>query len=597
MKKIFLTLFILFVLISLFYFITWCKAKKLTQAFDQVAEHLLSELDERAMLGQIFFLYLPGKNMDTIFEIQPGSLFLQKMSIPTKNGKQEIKSLRKKLERIIQQLQEIGAPPPFVATDQEFGRVQRITEGVHEFPSAMAMGYAIEANKNFKQIYWVGFHSCSDLKKLNINWPLAPVADIHDNSENPVIGTRSFGESPKLVSKILWNYVHGLHDGGCMSTLKHFPGHGGTLLDSHKELPVVEKSLSQLELQELVPFRSLSQLTSSIMLGHIYLPKVDSKIVPFSTYWLQTYLRKKLNFKGLIITDDLGMRAVTPVLNQKSALRAAKTSLESGADILLLASGIDIFAPLIFDFLLMKIKEPDFRRKITHSVKKILTYKLKLGLYESQLKNRLFALKSTESITKEKKNIRKAMTYIMKYYEANQKKKRKLAKEAPAPQEINEALSQDAIRYIRGRARNMPLSKSLLVTDVPKRKFHCLTKENFAEIYFSFDALASYMQPNPITSELLESNNNFQEIIILHKSHDLNLSLKKFLRSKGRPPVTFLTVMNPFPYSRLNRFFHDKRDRLVMSFSGSSASKKALEKSLCRLDKVKESTFFHKAYM
>ena len=559
------------ILTSLFYLVTWYKTKSLAQAFVDVADYLLSELDERKILGQVFFLYLPAENMNTIFKIQPGSIFLQKMSIPKKYGRQDVKHLRQKLERIIHKFQMEGAPPPFVSTDQEFGRVQRITEGVHEFPSAMAMGRAMEMSKDFSQIYWVGFHSCSDLKKLNINWPLAPVADIHDNAENPVIGTRSFGENPQLVSKILFNYVRGLHDGGCMSTLKHFPGHGGTLLDSHKELPVVQKSLSQLELKELIPFHSLAQLTSSIMLGHIYLPKIDSQIVTFSSYWLQTYLRKKLNFKGLIITDDLGMRAVTPILNQKNVLHSAQTSLESGADILLLASGIDVFANLIFDALLIKMKKPDFKKKIIHSVKKILIYKLKLGLYENQLKDKLLMLESTNK----KKNIRKTIIYIMNYYANNHEKKNQLAQKAPTPQEINKALSQSAIRYIKGSARKHSLGKSLLVTDTQQKDFHCPMGENFTKISFSFDALLSYTRPkkNTPSSKLKK---NFKKIIILHESYALNSSLKKFLLFENRPPVTFLTVMNPFPYSRLNRFFHHKNDRLVVSFSNSLASKKAL---------------------
>ena len=303
-------------------------------------------------------------------------------------------------------------------------------------------------------------------KKFHINWPLAPVADIHDNSENSVIGTRSFGKDSKLVSMILLHYLNGLHDAGCMSTLKHFPGHGGTFRDSHKELPTIKKNINQLEMKEILPFSSLVQVASSIMPGHIQLPLITPEMVTFSSFWLKKYLRNKLNFKGLIITDDLGMRAATPTLNQKNAINSAQKAIDSGANILLLASGIDRFAYSIFKALLLKMQDTTFEKKIRDSVEKIIFYKLKKGLYIDNLKERVSRL-----ISKKRNPLKIKMLQIIKYNRKKRDQEDLLKKMATDPITINKTLSEDAIRYIMGKPRKIFLHKTILVTNGQKKKF------------------------------------------------------------------------------------------------------------------------------
>ena len=544
--------------------------EKKTQPFDRVAGYLLERLDHRSILGQIFLLYLPLEDTKAIFHVRPGTLFIQKRSIPQKNGQQDHYALKKRLAEMRQTFRERGIPPPFIAVDQEFGRVQRIKNDVHEFPAAMAMGHAVRSGADPKNIYWVGFHSCVDLKKLHINWPLAPVADLHDDPENPVIGTRSFGSDPELVSEILLHYVQGLHDAGCMDALKHFPGHGGTSSDSHKELPVVDKTLRQLERKELIPFRALAQSSSAIMLGHLLLPQVDREITTFSPRWVDRYLKEEMNFKGLIMTDDLGMRAVTPDMDQKNITRSVSKAIAGGADVLLLADGAARFAPYVFDLLLKKMKQPEFRKRVFNSAKKMLIQKLKYGLYWRLLQKELKGKK-----IEQKKHLREAMLSVLEGNDAREERRKFLEKKAPDPALINQTLSRGGIKYLSGRPRKIVPEKNRLFTNVSSKDLPCLRR--FKKVHFSFDAL---MTSPPKDQQSVPDPESPMEMVILYESSKLSGRMKRFLRWKERPGITFLTTANPFPHSGLGSFFR-KNDRLIVSFSNSSGSKKALREFLC----------------
>ena len=551
--------------------------QKKIQAFERVARHLLSRLENKTILGQILLLYLPPNHTKTIFHTRPGTLFIQRKSIPQKNNEPDNDALRRRLARIQNAFKARGVPPPFIAVDQEFGRVQWIRHDVHEFPAPMAMGNAVQSGEDLETIYWVGFHSCSDLKRFHINWPLAPVADIHDNEENPVIGTRSFGSDPELVSKILRNYVEGLHDAGCMDALKHFPGHGGTSHDSHKELPVVEKSFHELTKKELVPFRFLAPNSSAVMLGHILLPQVDPETATFSPRWINQHLKREMGFKGLIMTDDLGMRAVTPILDKKHIINSVQRAMEAGVDILLLANGTAQFAPYIFNLLLKKMKSLEFKKKVISSVSKILVHKLKYGLYRNHLEEKL---KQNDPAFPGyvPKEVREAMLQVITDNDEKEKRREVLRKKAPQPQVINQALSQGGIRYLLGRHHKIIPEKSRLFTNVSAKDLPCLQKARFKKAYLSFDLLPGFSlqdKPKPRHPE------NGMETVILYEGSQLTPNMKKYLRLQNRPRITFLTTANPFPYSKLGAFFR-KNDSLIASFSNSFGSRKALRKFFCK---------------
>ena len=483
----------------------------------EAAKILTSRLDTFSLLGQMFLVYLPEYEHERLLRIKPGTLFLQKDSIPQKkaNSKnsmiQDIDLLRERLKKIKQTFTEKNIPPPFVAIDQEYGRVQRITSGITNFPSPMAMGAAAHSLNDFELLRWVGFHSCYELREIGINWPLMPLADVQTNPANPVIGTRAFHSKPEIVSEAVSHYSQGLHEAGCMDTLKHFPGHGGTSLDSHKELPIVQKNMKELLKQELLPFSENRDTSYSLMLSHILVPQVDSEIVSRSSFWVQNYLRQMMKFEGLILTDDLGMQAVSPKLNKKNVVTAALKSFEAGADIFLFSNGPDRFAWDVHRELMEKLSSKKIKKKrLISSVEKIIFFKLKLGLYGSG--------PGGESDTK-----------ISNYLKRQADERAYLKKKAPSPRALDWEISKASIQILTGNIENRHDEKKaqrpILYTDTKPGEFamQAPLEEKFSQVYYRLDRLQSQNIPR-----------SSQNIVILHsQGSSLPAPLKKILLSKA----------------------------------------------------------------
>lgn len=223
--------------------------------------------------------------------------------------------------------------PLFISTDQEGGVVTRLKGATH-FPSNMALGAANDkelANK-------VGKAVGSELKNLGINVNLAPVLDVNNNPDNPVIGVRSFGGDPKLVAELGKAYINGIQSEGVIATAKHFPGHGDTDTDSHLELPIIKHGKKRLNEVELYPFKeAIKAGVESIMTAHVYFPafeKKDGIPATLSRSVLTDLLRKKMNFEGLIITDCMEMKAIA---DNFGTAEGAVLTIEAGSDIVLVS--------------------------------------------------------------------------------------------------------------------------------------------------------------------------------------------------------------------------------------------------------------------
>lgn len=218
----------------------------------------------------------------------------------------QVKDLSEKL----QQLALRKSPPLFIAVDEEGGTVVRLSDGVH-FPGAMALG----ATKDLKLIEQVAQAKGQELKAVGINFNLAPVLDVNNNDANPVIGVRAFSDKPQEVAKFGVAFMRGLQKAGIISCGKHFPGHGDTALDSHDIMPVIKHDLPHLRIGELIPFKAaIAQGLDSIMTAHIYFKALaEEKNLPatLSQSILTGLLRNEMNFKGLIITDCMEMKAIS----------------------------------------------------------------------------------------------------------------------------------------------------------------------------------------------------------------------------------------------------------------------------------------------
>ncbi|MEJ8304887.1 beta-N-acetylhexosaminidase [Saccharibacillus sacchari] len=225
--------------------------------------------------------------------------------------------------------------PLFVSVDQEGGRVARL-KGVDKIPTAGNVGKQNDA----AYARSIGEQLGDQLLSQGFNLDYAPVLDVNSNPDNPVIGDRSFGSSAALVSKLGIAVMQGLESKKIIPVVKHFPGHGDTSVDSHISLPVVNKSLGDLDKLELIPFKkAISEGADVVMIAHILLPKLDSKYPSsLSKAVITDLLRERLGFGGVVITDDLTMGAIT---ENYGLGEAAVHAVQAGSDILLVAHGAD----------------------------------------------------------------------------------------------------------------------------------------------------------------------------------------------------------------------------------------------------------------
>ena len=223
--------------------------------------------------------------------------------------------------------------PLFISADQEGGIVTRLNGGTH-FPGNMALGAAGSGDLARK----AGKATATELKNTGINMNLAPVLDVNNNPDNPVIGVRSFGEDPELVANLGSSYFEGLQSEGVIACGKHFPGHGDTDLDSHLNLPVIAHNKKRLNQIELVPFkRAITKGIDSIMTAHVHFPAIEKEIgVPatLSKKVLTGLLREELNFNGVIITDCMEMNAIA---DSFGTVEGAIRAFVAGSDLILIS--------------------------------------------------------------------------------------------------------------------------------------------------------------------------------------------------------------------------------------------------------------------
>ena len=228
--------------------------------------------------------------------------------------------------------QESSKIPLIVASDYERGIGQWMSDGGTLFPSNMAIAATGDSNNAYNQ----GQVISQEAKAMGVHLILAPVLDINNNPNNPIINLRSYGDNPSTVSEFGVQFIKGVQDNGLLACAKHFPGHGNTDTDSHSSLPIINVSKDAIEKNELVPFKdAIDADVSSVMIGHLVVPSLDEKNIPAThSYQITTQLLKQnLGFKGLVVTDGLEMGALsTNISNEESVVK----SIEAGADILLL---------------------------------------------------------------------------------------------------------------------------------------------------------------------------------------------------------------------------------------------------------------------
>ncbi len=278
------------------------------------------------------------------------------------------------LASIINRLQSTSALPLLTSSDFEWGVQMRIA-GATKFPRAMAFGAAADPRLAYEAGKVVG----TEARALGVHVNFAPVADVNNNPRNPVINIRSFGEDPALAGAMVAAWVRGLQEAGMLATLKHFPGHGDTDVDSHLGLPVIAHPRERLDAVELPPFRAgIAAGAAGVMVAHMEMPAIDAGKQPatFSRTVIETLLRPE--FDGLIYSDSMKMEAITRMAAPgDAAVRAVK----AGIDVILDSPDSAAAAAAIVN----AVKSGDIpRAQVERSARRILEAKARLNLHRAR---------------------------------------------------------------------------------------------------------------------------------------------------------------------------------------------------------------------
>ncbi|QGM32272.1 beta-N-acetylhexosaminidase [Bacillus sp. N3536] len=269
--------------------------------------------------------------------------------------------------------------PLFLGIDQEGGRVTRIPE-LNNLPTNKQIG----KKDNPALAFQLGELLGKQLNAFGFNLDFAPVLDVDSNPNNPVIGDRSFGSDPNLVSELGISTMKGLQSENVISVIKHFPGHGDTEVDSHIELPIVSKNMKELQALEFIPFQNaLKSGADVVMIGHILLPEIDAnKPSSISNVVITKILREQLKYEGVVMTDDMTMKAI---LDNYEIGEAAVEAVKAGNDIVLIAHDYEKVQRAIQAILEAVQNEEIKVEQIDRSVERILQLKEKYQLSNDQL--------------------------------------------------------------------------------------------------------------------------------------------------------------------------------------------------------------------
>src|SRR5918998_1670259 len=273
------------------------------------------------------------------------------------------------------ELQRAPRVPLLVGADYERGLRMQMKSAGTPFTNNMGVAAAGDPRAAFEQ----GRVTAQEARAVGVNWLFGPVADLNNNPDNPVINVRSFGEDPRRVAEFVSAAVRGTREGGALSTAKHFPGHGDTAVDSHISLPTIRADRARLDRLELVPFRAaLGAGVDAVMTAHVALPKITGDDLPatLSPKVTTELLRRELKFDGLVVTDSLGMGAITKGFpGGEASVRA----ILAGADVALtppeLKASLDALEEAVNKGRLT-------RERVDESVRRILRAKYRLGLAE-----------------------------------------------------------------------------------------------------------------------------------------------------------------------------------------------------------------------
>ncbi|HTW31835.1 MAG TPA: glycoside hydrolase family 3 protein, partial [Candidatus Sulfotelmatobacter sp.] len=280
---------------------------------------------------------------------------------------------------LLNRLQKDSKLPLLFAADFERGVATRLM-GSTNFPHAMAFG----ADGKAEDAEMFGRITAQEARAIGVHWNFFPDADVNSNPANPIINTRSFGEDPKQVGELVTAYIKGAHEGGMLTTVKHFPGHGDTATDSHLGVARVTVDRAHLDTIELPPFRdAIAAGVDAVMVAHVTVPALDADpnhVATISPAVVSDLLEKQMGFKGLVVTDALDMAGLTHLFANDIG-RASVEAFKAGNDLLLIPPDLGAsYRAMMKAVLSGEIP----MTRLDQSVLKILKIKASLGLHEAR---------------------------------------------------------------------------------------------------------------------------------------------------------------------------------------------------------------------
>jgi beta-N-acetylhexosaminidase len=355
------------------------QVEKPKQQGNQSISAVISKMSLEDKIGQMILAGVSGTSMDAnanklISQLHVGGIIFYKYNFETPT-------------QVIQLVNQLKAGnssslPLLLGVDQEGGRVTRLPGGLVNFPPNKQIGQINNPDFSYK----VGTLLGRELKEFGLNLDFAPVLDINSNPNNPVIGDRSFGDNAEIVSKLGIQTMRGIQSQNVITTIKHFPGHGDTSVDSHLDLPIVNKSLKELKELELIPFeRAINQGGDVVMVAHILLPQLD-KTNPgtMSKAVMTDLLRKQLGFTGVIITDDMTMGAITEHFDIG---KAAVESVKAGSDIILVGHDYNNVVKIISSLKAAVQNGEISEQRLNESIERIIQLKRKYSINDTKVEN------------------------------------------------------------------------------------------------------------------------------------------------------------------------------------------------------------------
>lgn len=355
------------------------QVEKPNQQGNQSISAVISKMSLEDKIGQMILAGVSGTSIDAnanklISQFHVGGIIFYKYNFETPT----------QVIQLVNQLKARNSSslPLLLGVDQEGGRVTRLPGGLTNFPPNKQIGQVNNPEFSYK----VGTLLGHELKEFGLNLDFAPVLDINSNPNNPVIGDRSFGNNAEVVSKLGIQTMKGIQSQNVITTIKHFPGHGDTSVDSHLDLPIVNKSLKELKELELIPFeRAINQGADVVMVAHILLPQLD-KTNPgtMSKAVMTDLLRKQLGFTGVIITDDMTMGAIT---EHYGIGKAAVESVKAGSDIILVGHDYNNVVKIISSLKTAVQNGEISEQRLNDSIERIIQLKRKYSINDTKVDN------------------------------------------------------------------------------------------------------------------------------------------------------------------------------------------------------------------